>query len=220
MVPLHARLDYHSGEIKVKYRYPDSDSPVFIVEWGKGIIGKALEEKQPIIVDDISSPDWQPIYIKDWENMQSEIAIPIVLENIPVRVESEVIEASAKISDRHIKIATENTLGSSGSKLIGILNIENPKKNAFSETDKEVLCLLARYVAMRIEDIESSIKLAKLRQKEKEIADREEDFDCVINIVIKSIIKILGFEIVNVSLVDLQKGIIETKYIDRIGMSF
>jgi signal transduction histidine kinase/GAF domain-containing protein len=205
-----ARLDYRTGKINVVHSEPYLESFDSGIDWGQGVMGKALKDNQPQIVNDIASSLWCDIYIEHWEHMKSEITVPIVLENIPVRIESEYQDGSDSADE---KVMITNN----GVKRIGVLNIESSKLNAFSKEDEEVLLPLARYAAIRIDAIESDQKLAELRIKEKEITESGKEFDQIIETVIKSIIEILDFEVVNISLVNLTKGVIETKYVEGIS---
>jgi signal transduction histidine kinase/putative methionine-R-sulfoxide reductase with GAF domain len=205
-----ARLDYRTGKINVVHSEPYLKLFDFGIDWGQGIMGKALIENQPQIVEDIASSPWCDIYIEHWEHMRSEITVPIVLENIPVRIESD-YQNESDSADEKVMI-TNN-----GVKRIGVLNIESSKLNAFSKEDEEVLLPLARYAAIRIDAIEFDRKLAELRIKEKEITESGKEFDQIIETVINSIIEILDFEVINISLVDLTKGVIETKYVEGIA---
>ncbi len=205
-----ARLDYRTGKINVVHSEPYLESFDSGIDWGKGVMGKALKDNQPQIVKDIASSPWCDIYIKHWESMRSEITVPIVLENIPVRIESE-YHSGSDADDERVMI-TNN-----GVKRIGVLNIESSKLHAFSKEDEEVLLPLARYAAIRIDAIEFDQKLAELRVKENEITESGKEFDQIIETVINSIIEILDFEVVNISLVNLTKGVIETKYVEGIS---
>jgi signal transduction histidine kinase/putative methionine-R-sulfoxide reductase with GAF domain len=186
------RLDYQTGEIKIIHHTPADRPKIKNNAWGEGILSIALKKYQIVNVDDTLSARWKDIYIPDWKNMRSEIAVPIFLENIPVRIKTEIKKT--------------------GRKRIGILSIESKDTNAFSKEQEDLLFDLARYVAIRIENLESDRKLNELRKKEKEIADSNKDYNQIIDLVINGIINILGFDIVNISLVSLEKGVIETRY--------
>lgn len=190
------KLDYPTGKIINIHSLPSKISSLQEISWGTGIVGKALKEKRTVIVKDNNLPQWKDVYLKSWQGMRSEIAIPIVVENIPVRVETRIEK---------------------GTKRIGVLSIEHMNLNYFSETHSDLLRNLTRYAAIRIEDIESNMKLTQLREKEREIAEESKDYSQIIELVIDSIIEILQFnDIVNISLVNLEQGTIETKHIKGI----
>lgn len=186
------KLDYPTGNIINIHSLPSQLSSLQEIPWGTGVVGKALKEKRTVIVKDNNFSQWKEIYLKSWERMRSEIAIPIIVENIPIRVETRI---------------------ETGTKRIGVLSIEHIKTNYFSEADSDLLKNLTRYAAIRIEDIESNLKLTQLRKKEREIAEENNDYRQIIDLVIDSIVDILQFnDIVNISLVNLEQGMIESKY--------
>jgi signal transduction histidine kinase len=192
------KLDYPTGKIVNTHSLPSQIPNLQEIPWGQGIVGKALKEKKTVLVKDNNLPQWKDRYLKSWEKMRSEIAIPIVLENIPVRVET--------------KIET-------GTKRIGVLSVEHIKTNYFSQADGDLLKNLTRYAAIRIEDVESNTKLTQLRQKEREIAEENKDYKQIIDLVTDSIIEILQFnDIVHISLVNLEQRTIESKYIKGISL--
>jgi putative methionine-R-sulfoxide reductase with GAF domain len=78
-------LDYRDGKINIAAYHPNYNLTLSYIEWGKGVIGHALKNNKSCIVSDVSSPEWKNIYIQNWKGMKSEIAIPIVLKNIPIR---------------------------------------------------------------------------------------------------------------------------------------
>jgi signal transduction histidine kinase len=187
------KLDYPTGKIVNTHSLPSQISSLQEIPWGQGIVGKALKEKRTVIVKDNNLPQWKGIYLKSWDKMRSEISIPIVLENIPVRIETRI---------------------ETGTKRIGVLSIEHIKINYFSEADGVLLKNLTRYAAIRIEDVDSNLKLTQLRTKEREISEESKDYKQIIDLVTDSIIEILQFnDIVHISLVNLEQRTIESKYI-------
>jgi signal transduction histidine kinase len=189
------KLDYPTGNIINIHSLPSQISSLQEIPWGTGVVGKALKEKRTVIVKDNNLSQF---YLKSWERMRSEIAIPIIVENIPIRVETRI---------------------ETGTKRIGVLSIEHIKTNYFSEADSDLLKNLTRYAAIRIEDIESNLKLTKLRKKEREITEENKDYNQIIDLVTDSIVEILQFnDIVNISIVNLERGTIETKHIKGIPL--
>jgi signal transduction histidine kinase len=193
------RLDYRTGQMKVVHSRP-SEVPVLAnKKWKEGIIGRALESYDVQHIHDITADNWSKIYVTDWEGMGSEIALPIVRDNIPVRIKTEVSKE--------------------GRKRIGVLNIESKHKNAFNDEQVGFLTHLVQFAAIIIENLESDMKLAQLRNIEKEIADSNRDYEQIINLVIKSIIDILIFDVVNVSIVDFENNTISSRYIEGVPES-
>jgi hypothetical protein len=116
-----SRLNYYTGELNIVEKNRElNNSPK--LKLGVGITGKSLVDEKPIRVDDVSSPQWRSIYIKYWQDTRSEIAIPILIDRVSVRV------------------GCETQLGS---KLFGVLNLESSNVNAFSEADEKRLWLLS-----------------------------------------------------------------------------
>ncbi|WP_292776434.1 GAF domain-containing protein [Nostoc sp. NMS9] len=190
-----SRLNYFTGELEVI----ESKRPLKkdLTKWkiGEGITGKALESKKTINVGNVLKDSiWKDTYVEYWRDTRSEIAIPLFIENIPVRKGTEV---------------------ELGSKRLGVLNIESPELNAFSKADEEYLELLARYAAILIDRRESDKKLSDLRQKEQQIAEHQNHNQIMEN-VIKSITDILQFEVVNISLVNRETNSIKTEFITGI----
>ncbi|MDZ8185277.1 MAG: GAF domain-containing protein [Nostoc sp. ChiSLP02] len=191
-----SRLNYFTGELEVI----ESIKPLKknFTKWkiGEGITGKALELKETINVGNVLTDSrWKDIYVEYWPDTRSEIAIPILIENILVRKGTEV---------------------ELGSKRLGVLNIESPEINAFSKADEEYLKLLARYAAILIDRRESDKKLSELRQKEQQITEAQNHNQIMEN-VLKSITDILQFEVVNISLVNRETNTIKTEFITGIS---
>ncbi len=191
-----SRLNYHTGELNIVEKNRElKNSPK--LRLGVGISGKSLVDEKPIRVNDVFSPQWQGIYIKYWQDTRSEIAIPILIDRVPVRV------------------GRETQLGS---KLFGVLNIESSNVNAFSPADEERLWLLARFAAMLLDRLEYDQKLDRLRLMEQEFF-HQFNYDKIIQTVIEGLTKILEFEVVNISLVNSERTKIKTEYFWRTGFS-
>ncbi len=190
---LIGKLAPSTGQVKIEKNSPNLKYPQQF-DWTVGIIGSALKEEKTINVDDVSDTKWKNNYEKGWEDTKSEIAIPIMLTDIPIRKGTEIASAT---------------------KLLGVLNIESDQLAHFSKKDQENLGLLARFAAIMIDKIESDEKLKKLRKVEKRIAQTQ-DYEKTINIVIQGIKNITKFSWVNISLINLERTLIETQYIDGI----
>jgi signal transduction histidine kinase/putative methionine-R-sulfoxide reductase with GAF domain len=188
------RLDYRTGQMKIVHSRPKGIPQLADKEWEEGVIGLALKSCEVQSIPDVTTDSWQKIYVTDWEGMGSEIALPIIRDNIPVRIKTEVSKK--------------------GKKRIGVLNIESQGKNAFNDEQVGFLTHLVQFAAIIIENLESDMKLAQLRNIEKEIADSSKDYEQIIKLVIKSIIEILIFDIVNVSIVDFENSTISSRFIE------
>jgi signal transduction histidine kinase/putative methionine-R-sulfoxide reductase with GAF domain len=161
------------------------------LELGRGITGKSLLEEKAIRVNDVRSPEWQGVYEQFWEDTHSELAIPIFISSAQIRLGHEI---------------------KSGTKPIGVLNIESPVVGAFSQDDEDILSLMTRQAAIIIERLEVDRKFANLRKIEREIAGKR-DWDETIRIVLAAITNTLGYDYVNISLVDLELNRIKAKYV-------
>ena len=157
----------------------------------EGITGKALLDMEPKRVDDVQSELWRGIYKERWADTRSELAVPIFISSAEVRIGREVDFKP---------------------KLIGAINLENPVAGSFSKSDEDILVLLARHAAIMIERLEYEHKTASLSQMERDIAGKQ-DWDEIIRIVMKAITDTLGYEYVNISLVDRERNRIKTEYI-------
>ena len=192
-----SRLNYSTGKLEI-LEQSEAKRKIPYLKLGEGITGKALKEKKTLRASDVSDSEWQDIYFKRWQDTKSEIAVPIVIENIPVRVpDPDTKESKVEFGD----------------KLIGVLNIEASVINAFSKADEKYLRILADYAGVLIDRRESDQKLSKLRQKEQEISNSSKNYDEIMEDIMQVITDILGFEIVNISLVNFETKRIKTKYI-------
>jgi signal transduction histidine kinase len=188
------RLDYRTGRMKIVYSRPMELPVLADKEWEEGIIGLALKSYEVQTVSNIEIDHRKGIYVTDWKGMRSEIALPIVRGSIPVRIGTEI--------------------GKDGKKRIGVLNLESKDENAFNEEQVTFLTHLVQFAAIIIENLESDMKLEQLRRVEQEISDSNKDYEQIIDLVIKSIIDILTFDIVNVSIVNFGTNTISSQYLE------
>jgi signal transduction histidine kinase/transcriptional regulator with GAF, ATPase, and Fis domain len=158
---------------------------------GKGIITMAIKQELPVIVNDVLSDNR---YVEQWKNARSEIAIPLI--------------------DR--TLIREGKQVKSGSKCIGVINIESSEVNAFSAEDKKHLSLLADCASIVIERRSFRKKISAIRELEKEIS-KAQNYGAIIDRIIEGITGILQFEWVNISLVDADRNMIRSEHVA--GMS-
>jgi GAF domain-containing protein/anti-sigma regulatory factor (Ser/Thr protein kinase) len=185
-----SRFDPKTGELNI-IAHRGELSGTRALELGRGITGRALHEEKAIKADDVRSPEWHGVYEQFWEDTHSELAIPIFISNAQVRIGHEI---------------------KSGTKPIGVLNIESPFVAALSQSDEDILSSMTRQAAIIIERLEVDRKFANLRKIEREIAGKR-DWDETIRIVLRAITDTLGYEYVNISLVDPDLNRIRTKYV-------
>lgn len=188
-----SRLNFGTGRLEVvAWRGGAATFPALRV--GQGITGLALKEEHAIRANDVDQPLWRDVYVRFWPDTRSELAVPIVVRNAPVRVGRKVMWAS---------------------KPIGVFNVESPTPGAFSQTDEDLLVSLAEYVAVLIDRLELDRKLAHLGEIQQAIV-KLLDWDAIIEVMIKAITDTLGYDYVNISLVDEERRRIRTEYIEGI----
>lgn len=158
---------------------------------GEGIVWKSLQNEQPERVDNVID---NKCYVEWWKETRSELAIPIVIRNADIRIGRDTKRAS---------------------KPVGVLNIESPRVNAFTQEDQDVLFTLASHAAILIERLEFERKLDDLHKIETKIFG-ERNYDKVIDAVLRGITKTLGFEMVNISLVTPESNTIRTEHVTGI----
>lgn len=183
-------LDYQTGMLNVV----KTNSKIYKkkgIKYGNGVLGKSLEIKKPILIDNVNNSEFTDDYISCSKETKSELAIPILVDKIQVRI------------GKNIK---------KGWKAIGVLNLESPQVDAFSETDKNILWSLALHSAIEIERIRTENKIKDLRKIEQEIANQR-DYKKIIQAVINGITKTLNFDIVNISLVNPEGTHINSEYV-------
>ncbi|MDJ0657922.1 MAG: ATP-binding protein [Crocosphaera sp.] len=191
-----SKLDHKTGQLKTanqQYNLEQENCKSSLKNQKIGITGIAIKDERPILVNDVKnvSNSLQSIYIEHNPDTRSELDLPIVINDIPIRIGQE------------IKL---------GSKCFGVINLESDKINAFSENDKERLWLLARFAAIRLERIESEQKIKELRKIEKRIFDAE-NYEKIIKIIINAITDILKFTWVNISLINSEQTDIKSEYV-------
>jgi GAF domain-containing protein len=191
-----SQLDPVSGKLKGE-NYRGNPETVKDLEVGKGITGLALQQEELVRVPDVTAEQWKDTYVEYWPDSRSELAVPIIVSN----------------AEAHIGTGTEPR-----SKPIGVLNVESPTLDAFSEADAESLQSLAQMAAIIIERLELDRKLRELTDVETEIV-RERGYENTIKIIMKAITETLGYDYVNISLVIPERNRIRTEYIVGIDES-
>lgn len=183
-------LDFKTNQLNI-LAHRDNPPNLRTLNIELGITGKTLREEQPIKVDNVKSPEWKEIYEEFWPDTRSELAVPILINKAEVRVGTEI---------------------KYGTKTIGVFNIESTTERAFSQADVDILWSLTRHAAIRIERLEFDRKLTKLAQIQKEIVGKQ-DWDDIFEIVQKAITDTLGYEYVNISLVNSELNCIKSEYV-------
>ncbi len=188
-----SRLDFKTGKLHIvsdtgelRERGP--------LDLDEGITGRTLQSSRAIREGNVLTGKYKDDYKPFWPDTLSELAVPIVLEQAEVRVLSDVQRAS---------------------KRLGVLNVESPIPNAFTQDDEDLLVLLAQHAASRVEKFESERKKADVERVERQLLGKQ-DWDETVEIVLPAIRDLLGCDFVNLSLVDLDQKVIKTERV--IGM--
>ena len=162
---------------------------------GTGIAWKAIIEKEAQLANDVRSEDWVGWYSEFSPETRAELAIPLLIHNVRVQ------------EGTNIKLRSQS---------VGVLNLESPRIDAFTESHIRQIQPLARQAALLIDWLESEQRLRRLREVEREIAGKKNWRD-VLQTVVTAIRDSLEFEHVNVSLVDMTHNVIKSEYV--VGMS-
>ena len=189
-----SRLNFDTGELQIvaqEGQLPEMRR----LQIGQGLTGKALSEGRPIRADNVHDSCWAGIYEEFWPDTQSELAVPLLLNNVEVRV------------GREVKL---------GQKPVGVFNVESPSPHAFSKTDENLLWPLARHTAFLIDRLELDHKLARLAKVEQDMIGKQ-DWNDIIESMMRAITENLGYRYVNISLVDREHNRIRTEYVKGVS---
>ncbi|HEY2234222.1 MAG TPA: GAF domain-containing protein [Candidatus Angelobacter sp.] len=190
-------LNYQKGRLDT-YRLDDHRSTGDPIQGGdtdaeEGITGLALHKYEPIRLGDVSQ---HKRFIPYWPDSKSELAIPMYVKAATVRDET--------------KLGVQR-------RPIGVLNVESPAPNAYSEFDEQCLVTLASNAAVVLDRLEFDAKLMALNKAESELASmvlRREDWDRLVQRVSHEITQTLGYSHVNLSLLSLDGTRIKSEHVD------
>ena len=185
-----SRLDYQTGELQIVDHRGDPPT-LRSLQWGNGITWRALSEKKAWNVSDVRAPELAHVYEEFWSDTVSELAVPILIENAAIRRGRDV---------------------SSGSKPIGVLNIESERAAAFSEADVAVAESLTQQAAVLIDRLELGQKVRKLVESESRMVGQR-DHDVIMDTMLRTVIDVLDYHYVNVSEVDQVLNRIKTTHV-------
>lgn len=184
------KLDDTTGKLVEVEADPPADLDFRTVEFGKGYCSQALIEGK-VLLKDIKSPDWKNTYIPAWgQNIQTEMVIPLMIKNERV----------------HIGTGTKSAF-----RPIGVLNFESQHLNVFTQKDIDILSPLVSQASVLIEKFAIERKLSGLRETEKKLINK--DWKETLSIIASEVRNVLGFELVNISLVDYQRNTINTEVV-------
>ncbi|MEM3459047.1 MAG: PAS domain S-box protein [Candidatus Bathyarchaeia archaeon] len=91
-----------------------------------------------------------------------------------------------------------------GKKVLGVLNVESKKTAAFSEQDKKLLEILASHAAIALSNLKRQEKLSALNAYARSL-NRAENLDEICTITLNAMEKVLGFNFVDVFVVEGKK---------------
>jgi GAF domain-containing protein/signal transduction histidine kinase len=158
------------------------------LKFGEGVTGLALKNEEAILIDDVRNEQWRHQYKQFWPDTLSELAVPMVIGNARVRIGLKQQQMT---------------------KPVGVINVESPTAAAFSDIHRSNLLVLARQAAIIIDRLELDQKLSRLSAIQKDIAG-ERDWDRILKVLPNAITNILGYDYVNISLVDQDNNRIHT----------
>lgn len=187
-------LNYRIGELEVVTTRGMKQKPRSL-EFGKGIVWKALMESEPQLADDVESDEWKNIYFENVPGTHSELSIPILVSQVLVR--------EGKKTNRHPKP-------------LGVLNLESQNIGVFSQNDITALRPLVQQAAFIIDSKEAEKKLKGLMDIDKKLVNKR-NLNEVLEVVAKGIKETLNFEWINISLISPSSAIIKSHYV--LGLS-
>lgn len=185
------KLDEKTGMLLELEANPPAKQNLSSIPFGKGYCSQALIEEKELIKD-INSADWDDIYVDAWgRKTKNEMVIPLLIKNEQIRVMNNVELASRPI---------------------GVLNFESPNLNEFTPEDFYILLPLISQASLLIEKLATERKLSQLRDIERQVLTKQ-NWKETLKIIAEGIKEALGFEVVNISLVDDSKKMINTEVI-------
>ncbi|MGE3538615.1 MAG: GAF domain-containing protein [Candidatus Tectimicrobiota bacterium] len=151
----------------------------------KGIAGDVLRTERPSNVPEIQeSPALQIVSLPSAPNTRSVLAVPLVIQNAEMRIGKTVQPASMPI---------------------GVLQIESPTANAFSQSHEDILWWLARYGSVIFGRLDSDEKLATLSEIEKSGLQVKEETE-VISSALGRMREVMRFEFATVFVVNPERN--------------
>ena len=184
------QLNYSEGELEVVAVRGMIQKPPTL-KYGEGIVWKALMEGKPQLADDVKSDEWRDFYFENVSETQSELAIPLLVEQVQVR---------------------EGKKRKLQSRPLGVLNLESPETAAFSQNDITALRPLVQQASLIIDGKEAEKKLKGLMKIDKNLVNKR-NLNEVLELLAKGIKDTLNFEWINISLVSQAVGFIKSHYI-------
>ena len=189
-----SKLDYKTGDQNI-VEWNGHKPPLGNIGPGKGVTGQAIQAGKPYRVGNVHSAEWCDVYIEVSEATRSELAVPIIISNVEVR---------------------EGGGSAHGAKPVGVLNIERPTLDAFSQADEDMLWSLARQAALVINRIEFDHKLAALTAFEQDMRGAQSR-NAVVQRTAQRIADTLDFAYVHIALIDDERHRMKTAYVTDVS---
>lgn len=185
-----AKLNLQTKALEIK-KHRGNPAHLRPLALGQGITGWAAKAGEPVRVHDVRGhADYQDY----WPDTRSELAAPVTVEKARVRVGDDLSH------DR---------------KPIGVLNIESPEVGAFLPFEERCLVTVARHAANILDRFEFDGKVAAVSDIQLKIVNMA-TWEEVIEGLVTSISKTLGYEYVNVSLVHYATDSIKPEHVTGI----
>jgi signal transduction histidine kinase/GAF domain-containing protein len=186
------QLNYSEGTLEVvAVRGIKQKPPSLNYDDGKGIVWKALKEERYQLADDVKSDEWKKYYFEAVPDTQSELAVPLLVEQVNVR------------EGKKIKLQ---------SRPLGVLNLESPEIGAFSQNDITALRPLVRQASLIVDSKEAEKKLKGLMEIDKKLVNKR-NLNEVLALLAEGIKDTLNFEWVNISLISQAGNFIKSHHV-------
>lgn len=185
------KLDEKTGRLLELKAIPPAKENRSSIPFGKGYCSQALLEERELIKTS-NSDDWSERYVDAWDRgTKNDMVIPLLIKNEQIRVRNNVVFASRPIA---------------------VLNFESRNLNEFTPEDVDILLPLISQATLLIEKLAIERKLSQLRDIERQVLAKQ-NLKEVLKIIAEGIKDVLGFEFVNLSLVDDSNKTISTEVV-------
>ncbi|HEX2443672.1 MAG TPA: GAF domain-containing SpoIIE family protein phosphatase [Vicinamibacterales bacterium] len=96
-------LDSRKGELRVAYSvgYPEGQDGPLRLKVGEGLVGAAVAEKHPILVNDVST---EPRYVEAVPGMASELVVPLIHQAKPIGALNVLSSSPGQFSESDLEV--------------------------------------------------------------------------------------------------------------------
>ncbi len=181
-----AQLDPQTSILEVKNFSTPPDIKAGSLHGGDGVYWRAMEEKkeQQYVAQGRSLEETTLL----WNNSVSALAIPLLVHSVILEDQSNTRKNVA----------------------VGVICVESPAQSAFTQFDVDLLKALAAPAALSLLRLSIEAKFKLLRDAETRLLGIRRENE-ILNILAEEVINTLGFEHLNISLVDFSAGRINSK---------